>query len=130
MLTQLNQYMEEHTLLLDYLSAYRTGYSTESVLLRLQNEVSKGMDEQNVTALAALDLSAAFDTMDHQVFVQVLNKKFGICGHALDWLETYLRPLTLQVQIGTALSRKKYFSVPQGSCAGPVLYNTCKYFTV
>ena len=84
------------------------------------------MDEQNVTALAALDLSAAFDTVDQQVLVHVLNKKFGICGHALDWLETYLRPRTFQVQIGTSLSTKKDlpFSVPQGSCAGPVLYNT------
>ena len=84
------------------------------------------MDEQNVTALAALDLSAAFVSVDHQVLVHVLNKKFGICGHALDWLETYLRPRTFQVQIGTSLSTKKDlpFSVPQGSCAGPVLYNT------
>ena len=68
------QYMEEHTILPDYLSAYRTGYSTESVLLRLQNDVLKAMDEQNVTALAALDLSAVFDTVDHQVLVHVLNK--------------------------------------------------------
>jgi hypothetical protein len=50
------------------------------------------MENQEVTALIALDLSAAFDTVDHDILLGVLNRQYGISGVALDWLDAYLRP--------------------------------------
>lgn len=125
MLAQLNEYIEEHSFLPDYLSAYRAGYSTETVLLRMHNDILMAMENQQCIALAALDLSAAFDTVDHQVLLHILEKRMGITGQALQWLDTYLRPRSFQVKVEDAVSMKKDlpFSVPQGSCAGPVLYN-------
>jgi hypothetical protein len=82
------------------------------------------MEDQKVTALTAIDLSAAFDTVDHDALLSVLNINFGIAGKALEWFSSYLRPRSLKVNVGSHYSREKdlTFSVPQGSCAGPVLY--------
>ena len=74
--------------------------------------------------MIAIDLSAAFDTVDHDVLLSVLNKRFGINGQVLSWFDTYLRPRRCKVNVGNAYSEVKdlSFSVPQGSCAGPVLF--------
>ena len=75
--------------------------------------------------LVALDLSTAFDTVDHRVLLNVLYNEFGITGKALNWYDTYLRPHQCYVEItgSRSLPRSIDFSVPQGSCAGPVLYS-------
>ena len=71
-----------------------------------------------------MDLSAAFDTVDHDVLLDVLKVNFGIQGKALQWFNTYLRPRSCVVNIHehNSAPRELSFSVPQGSCAGPVLY--------
>ena len=81
-------------------------------------------EKQEVTALMAIDLSAAFDTVDHDIMLTVLNNCFGINGTALKWCESYLRPRFCKVNVGSEYSENKKldFSVPQGSCMGPVLY--------
>ena len=86
--------MSTHYFQITYLSAYASGYSTESVLLRLQNDLLSVMDRQEETAVAALGLSAASNTVDHPVLLQVLNTRFGISGKALEWLDTYLKSRT------------------------------------
>ena len=75
-------------------------------------------------SLVAIDLSAAFDTVDHDILLDVMNKCFGVEGDALRWCESYLRPRQFHVQIKDACSRPcdLQFSVPQGSAAGPILY--------
>jgi hypothetical protein len=82
------------------------------------------MDKQLITPMVAIDLSAAFDTVDHDILLQVLGKNFGVSGTALSWFDSYLRQRTYQVQINDKLSSvvKLDFSVPQGSCAGPILF--------
>ena len=74
--------------------------------------------------IVAIDLSAAFDMVDHDLLLSVLQKRAGINGNALNWRESYLRPRTCQVNVCKAYSTKKNltFSVPQGSCAGPWYY--------
>ena len=67
-------------------SAYRAGYSTETALLKVQNGILLAMDRQHVTLLVLLDLSAAFDTFDHQVLLRRLEVTYGITGTALQWL--------------------------------------------
>ena len=73
-----------------------------------------------------LVLSAAFDTVDHDILLTILNKQFGICGKALEWLNSYLRPRFYKVRIGKDYSHHQqlHFSVPQGSCSGANLF-TC-----
>ena len=83
------------------------------------------MERQQVTALVAIDLSAAFNTVDHTVQLNVLKQHFGVSGKVLYWIDTYLRPRGFKVSIGNEYL--KYilidFSVPQGSILGPVLFS-------
>ena len=71
-----------------------------------------------------VDLSAAFNTVDHNILLEVLIKKFGIEGTTLQWFSSYLRPRRHKVNINLTYSIEKQlqFSVPQGSCAGPTAY--------
>jgi hypothetical protein len=80
--------------------------------------------KQQVTVVIALDLSAAFDTVDHSILSNVLQTTFGVSDSALEWFKTYLSPRTVEVHINSSKSepRNLEFSVPQGSICGPVLY--------
>jgi hypothetical protein len=125
MLAQLNDHLTEQGLLPGYISAYRESYSTETALIKVVNDLLINIDHQKVTPLIALDLSAAFDTVDHGVLLEVLHNQFGICDTALEWFRSYLNDRTIKVQIQESFSAELElpFSVPQGSCAGPVAYN-------
>ena len=74
-----------------------------------------------------LDLSAAFDAINHTILLERLNYSFGISDNALSWIESYLKDRTQRVAIGTVQSDnlKLQYSVPQGSVLGPKLY--CMY---
>ena len=82
------------------------------------------MENQQLTAFLAIDLSAVFDTVDHNILLNVLTTKFNVMGTALNLLDSYLRPRYCKVTVHDHFSSNKEqaFSVPQGSCAGPVLY--------
>ena len=83
------------------------------------------MNKQQVTLLVFLDLSAAFDTIDHSVLLRRLETKFGFTGTALEWFKSYLSGRFQQVVIDDATSDKfnMDFGVPQGSCLGPLLFS-------
>ena len=127
MLDQLNAHCASHHLMPDYQSAYRQHFSCEIALVRLCSDILWSMEQQKVIGLVAVDLLAAFDTVDYDILLNVLNKYYRIAGTALKWFESYLRPRGLQVSISNDLLSIKdlAFSVPQGSCAGPVLYSLC-----
>ena len=74
-------------------------------------------------AFMALDLSTAFDMVDHPILLKVLQRKFGMEGKCLSWFDTYLRPRHCKVNVGSAYSSEHELqcSVPQGSCARPVV---------
>ena len=72
MLKQFNEHCENYKLLLDFQSAYRKNYSTEPSLIRLTNDILWSMEKQHLTSLAILDLSAAFDTVDHDILLHIL----------------------------------------------------------
>ena len=82
------------------------------------------MNKQQVTLLVFLDLSAAFDMIDHSVLLRRLETKFGFTGTALEWFKSYLSGRFQQVVIDDATSDKfnMDFGVPQGSCLGPLLF--------
>ena len=72
-----------------YQSAYRKNFSCETALIKIINDCLWSMDNQ-ITAIVAIDLSAAFDTVDHQILINVLNKRFNIKDVALEWFSNYL----------------------------------------
>ena len=74
----------------DYQSAYRKFHSTETALLKIHNDILSSMDDGRVTALILLDLSAAFDTIDHTILPRRLGNWFRVSGKALDWFKSYL----------------------------------------
>ena len=88
------------------------------------DDILNGMESQEVTALVALDLSAAFDTVDHDLLLVILKSHFGIDGIPLAWIRSYLDGRSFQVQVGSALSQPidVPYAVPQGRLLGPVLF--------
>ena len=105
-------------------SAYRPFHRTETALLKVQSDILLNMDDQKVTLLVMIDLSAAFNTIYHSILLDTLGSDFGVGGTALEWFTSYLSQRTQQVQIKETLSEKKQLTtgVPQGSCLGPVLF--------
>ena len=123
-LKQFIQHCDDQNLIPDYQSAYRSGYSTETALVKITNDILWSFEKQHASTLIMMDLSAAFDTVDHQILLDVLENRFGITGTALSWFRTYLQPRFCKVCVNKSYSKLQdlTFSVPQGSCAGPVLY--------
>jgi hypothetical protein len=105
-------------------SAYRTFHSVETALLRIQNDLLLAIDKRQVTALILLDLSAAFDTIDHDILLNRLSSTFGVSGAALDLLTSYLTDRSQYVCIGSDSSDSASLTtgVPQGSVLGPLLF--------
>ena len=124
-LVRFNNHRKDNNLMPSHQSAYREHHSCETAPVRLINDLLWSMEKQWVTALVAIDLSVAFDTVDHTVLLKVLQQNFGVKGKVLNWIDTYLRPRGFKVNIGNEYS--KYipmdFSVPQGSILGPVLFS-------
>ena len=96
-LSQFNDQCLTSDLMPHFQSAYRPNHSCETALIKLMNDILWNMEEQCVTALVAIDLNAAFDTVDHNVLIKVLNKKFGLSNTALMWFESYLQPRQFKV---------------------------------
>ena len=84
-----------------YQSAHRPGCSTETALQLLLDNICSTADASKLTLLVSLDLSAAFDTIDHSVLLKRLNCSFGITGTVYSWLQSYLTGRTRSVRIGT-----------------------------
>ena len=64
------------------------------------------MEHQRVSALVAIDLSAAFDTVDHDILLNVLENRFGVSDKALEWFNTYLRPRSCKIKVEEDLSEE------------------------
>lgn len=124
-LQQFNNHCAKFHLYPDYQSAYRQYFSCETALIKIVDDILWNMEDRKVTALACIDLSAAFDTVDHGILLDVMQQNFGITDTALQWFATYLQPREFMVNVGEAYSSSKAltFSVPQGSCIGPTLYS-------
>jgi len=105
-------------------SVYRQYHGTETALVKVANDILLNMNSQRVTLLALLDLSAAFDTMDHAILLKHFTTDFGIGGKALEWFSLYLSGRSERVLFegATSDSFDLCFGVPQGSCLGPLLF--------
>ena len=78
MLLQLSQHCTSHNLQPDYQSAYREHYSCETAILHISNDILLAMENQSITSLIVMDLSAAFNTVDHEILLTILKCKFGL----------------------------------------------------
>ena len=123
-LTQLQKHLSENDLLEISQSAYRKNHNTETALLSVVDGLLRNADDRLVSVLALLDLSAAFDTLDHPILLQRLETTFGISGTVLHWLASYLESCEQSVKVDNILSSPSplQFGVPQGSVLGPILF--------
>ena len=103
---------------------YKKFHSTEHLILSLVNEGILGFDNNLVTLIILLDLSAAFDTLDPDKLLLILKEEIGIDGIALQWFRSFLTGRTQRVKINGKYSESKriYYGVPQGSVLGPILF--------
>ena len=125
MLLQLSQHCQDFNLQPDYQSAYRPDYSCETAVLKISNDKLCAFERNSMMALVAIDLSAAFDTVDHTILLKVLNAKYGIDRQALKWFDSYLKGRSFKVVIDNKYSKPHSLnvSVPQGCCAGASIFN-------
>ena len=123
-INQLSEYCEENNLEEPYQSAYRRGLSTETALLKITNELLLNMDNQNISLLVLLDMSAAFDTIPHDLFLSRLEHTFGLSGSALEWFKSYFKDRYQRIMVNGEMSREIELEIglPQGSGAGPFGY--------
>ena len=123
-LTQFNKHCSTHRLIPDYQSVYRENYSCQTALVKIVNDNLWAMEHQKVTSLVAIDLSVTFGTVNHDIFLRVLEKRFGVQDTCLEWFRSYLVSRNCMVKIRDAFSLKCELncSVPQGSLGGPNLY--------
>ena len=122
---RLENHLRENDLHEPLQSAYRKHHSTETALIKIQSDILQALDNGRIAALVLLDLSAAFDTIDHSILTERLHKSFGITGDALTWIISYLRQRNQQVVIGNTPSDDVTieYGIPQGSVLGPKLYS-------
>ena len=105
-------------------SAYRQFHSTETAVLKVYNDLLLAADSGQVSALCLLDLTAAFDTVDHDLLILRLERQFGLRGVVLQWFRSYLSDRSFRVVLGSNSSFVVHLlcSVPQGSVLGPRMF--------
>lgn len=124
-LFQLSSFLARNEVLDVFQSGFRAGHSTESALLRVSNDLLLIADSGNTGALIMLDLSAAFDLIDHDILINRLEHVVGLRGTVLKWFSSYLRGRSISVRVGDFSSGSVFLDcgVPQGSILGPILFS-------
>jgi len=117
-------HLSEHDLLRSLQWAYRQHRSAKTALLKVKNNILMNMEDRRVMLLVLLDLSAAFDNVDHGILLDRLQFDFGISDSALNWIESYLSNRTQRISMDGVLSNifNLKSGIPQGSCLGPLLF--------
>ena len=118
---QLKEYRTENNLFEKCQSAYREFHSTETALLKITNDLLLAMDTKQCGLLVLLDLSAAFDTVNHDILLECLEEDFGLSGTVLAWMHSYLsdREQTVAINVTSSDPQPLTLGLPQGSNVGP-----------
>ena len=101
--SRIQSHLSSNSLSSSFQSAYRIFHSTETTLLKIHNDLILAMDRGEVTSLILLDLSAAFDTVDHSILLTRLQNWFGLDGLSLDWFSSYLSLRSQAVSINDSI---------------------------
>ena len=123
-LKQLVQHLEENDMFCKFQSAYRQFHSCETAIAKISNDILNNLDSNDSSFLILLDLSSAFDLVDHSVLIKRLKDDFNIGGTVLKWFKSYLCERSFRVKINISLSNGVIvlYGVPQGSILGPILF--------
>ena len=121
---QLLNYLNSNNMFNDFQSAYRKFHSCETAITKITNDLLLSIDNNQCSILLFLDLSSAFDTIDHAILLSILQTKYGLNGIVLKWFESYISNRNFRVNIGKSFSEGicLLFGVPQGSILGPILF--------
>jgi len=121
---RLQAYLDDNTLMPVRQSAYCLYHSTETAVTKVFNVLLQATDKKDISALMLLDLTAAFDTVDHNLMLLKLERQFGLHGIVLKWFQSYLCDRIFQVVYNGSMSHTVHVtcSVPQGSVLGLRLF--------
>ncbi len=122
--SRLTDHLSHNNLLNPHQSAYCKHHSTETALVYIHDYLINAIGSQQISCLCLLDLSAAFDTIDHNILLNRLSSWFGLQGPVLNWFKSYLSSRTFSVKCHSNFSSPltSTCGVPQGSVLGPLLF--------
>ena len=120
---RLNDYVTKKNIIFPSQHGFRSGHSTVLPLINIQDKISQAIDRKEFSVGIFLDLSKAFDTVDHDILIKKLHN-YGIRGTPLLWFKDYLTHRFQQVKCNGFYSTFQLikFGVPQGSILGPLLF--------
>ena len=119
-LSQVSSYLNSNNLCNTCQSACRPGHSTDTALQKVVNDQFLSLNKGNISVLALLDFSSAFDTIDHPIIVHRLHTDFGFTDTVLQWFSSYLTDRTHYVSLSSRCS--VFAPVHSGSVLGPMLF--------
>uniref|UniRef100_A0A8C6LKN1 Reverse transcriptase domain-containing protein n=1 Tax=Nothobranchius furzeri TaxID=105023 RepID=A0A8C6LKN1_NOTFU len=121
---QLLIHLNDHQVMDMFQSGFRKQHGTKTALVRVFNDIFLALDLGFHVVMVLLDLSAAFDTVDHNILISTLRTWAGISGSALDWFRSYFHDRSLRVMLDDYSSETLSlpWGVPQGSILGPLLF--------
>ena len=115
MAAQLVPHIESEGMMEAHQSAYHPSHSTETALLKVKTDIIQALDNQEVACLILLDLSAVFDTIDHDILLNRLKSRLAVNGVALGWLMSYLKDRSQVVEIGSPSFWRQQIRIYQNS---------------
>ena len=120
---RLISHINDNKLLYEYQFGFQKGKSTYLAIMMLVDKITEALDQGESVVGVFLDFSKAFDTVDHNILLQKMDK-YGICGIELKWFENYLSDRMQYVTYNNHKSshEKIHCGVPQGSILGPILF--------